>query len=363
MNTRDLLNKALYPGQKDNVRRKEYPYFDTLAITTGQLEYFFFTTAPGNIFLRNKRLPLSGSEIFLVDEISAYLSTPVNTTALINSLNELLQQSYLQISIDSRVVCKLPGMDFMQYLLTLNEDATPELLIEQVVNTKRKLPIPILINSTSSFEFKFVTTAAAATAFNGINLRLSLHGVQMDKLESFYYDDLKKNEYQMVSNTYYDTTVIPNANEQTFQLFANAAKANNLFNQTFPLSNIQTFSLQNVEILFNQPDVPIVANTIYNSRIQNNFRISVDDVLFYDSNLQDMLSVVAGFAGNITDSAAATTAYSQFLNVRQSKTFKVPLEIPAQANVVIQLTQPATSLGITGEFTVALRGVETRRVA
>ena len=173
MDTRQLMNKALYPSANDNARRKEYPLYDTQAVAAGTNEYFFFQTALGNQFARNKRLPLSGSEIYFVDGLSMYLSQTLNTVALINSLNELLQQSYLQISVDNRVVAKLPGMDFMQYTISLNEDATPEILLSANQLTVRKLPIPIMMNSTSSFEFKFVTTTAAATAFDTVNLRLS----------------------------------------------------------------------------------------------------------------------------------------------------------------------------------------------
>jgi len=362
-NTREILDATLYPGSNQNARRKEYPYYDTQAITAGVLEYFFFVTVLGNIFARNKRLPLSGSEVFMVDGISAYLETSINTPAQIDALNELLQQSYLQVSVDNRVVAKLPGLDFIQYALTLNEDATPELLSYKVETVKRMLPIPILMNSTSAFEFKFVTTAAAATAFNAIPFRLTLHGVQIDKLESFYYDDLKNAKFQQISVSYFDTVAISGAAQDTYAFFANPAKAQNLFSQTFPLSEIQTMSIQNIEVFVNQPDVPISPLTIYNSRLTNNLRISVNDVDYYNSNLQDCLSVVAGIAGNITDSAAATTAYNQFLNVRQSKTFKVPLEIPTTSNVAVNLSQPAGSLGITGEITIVMRGVETRRVA
>lgn len=363
MNYADVLNATLYPKGNQNARTKEFPYFDTATITAGTLEYFFFVTALGNIFQRNKRLPLSGSEVFMVDEISAYLNTAITTPALINSLNEMLQQSYLVVSVDNRQVLKIPGMDFIQYSLVMNEDATPERLAYKVETLRRKLPIPIFMNSTSAFEFKFVTTAAAATAFDTSLFRLVLHGVQVDKLDSFYYDALKNNKFQQISDTYYDTQVIANGNQNTFQFFATPNQAQNLFSKTFPLSQTETFQLQNLEVFINQPDVPIDPLTIYTSRLQNNLRISVNDVDYYNANLQDCLSVVAGFAGNITDSAAATTAYNQFMSVRQSKTFKAPLEFPANSNVVITLTQPAGSLGITGEITVAMRGVTTRVVA
>jgi hypothetical protein len=219
------------------------------------------------------------------------------------------------------------------------------------------------MNSTSAFEFKFVTTAAAATAFNTVPLRLVLHGTQIDKLDTFYYDNLKNNKFQEIAVSYYDTVVIPNNTQQEFQFFVTQNKAQNLFSQTFPLSAIQSFALQNIEVFVNQPDVPINPITIYNNRLTNNLRVSVDDVDYYNANLQDCLSVVAGLAGNITDSAAATTAYNMALDVRNSKTFKVPLNIPSEANVRVSITQPAGSLGITGEITLVMRGVETRRVA
>ena len=363
MNVAEVLNMNLYPRTGQNVRTKEFPLYDTQIIAAGTLEYFFYVTPLGNIFNRNKVLPLSGSEIYFVNAISMFLDTPINTVAQINSLNELMQQSYLEISINNRKLPRIPGLDFLQFLYSLNEDATPELLDIKLNQTKRMLPIPIMMNSTSSFEFKFVTTAAAAATFDTIPLRLTLEGLQFDKLDTFSYDALKNNKFEQIPVSYYDTIVIPDGNQTTFQLFANQNKAQNLFSRVFPLSDVQSMQIQNIEIFFNQPDVPIVPSTILMSRIMNNLRITVDDVDFYNANLQDCLSVVAGFAGNLTDSAAATTAYSMFMNVRQSKTFKVPLNIPANSKVNVSLTQPAASLGITGEFTVVLRGVETRLVA
>lgn len=363
MNTRDILNQYLYPNVFENVRRKDYPYYDTQVLTTGQTEYYFFVTALGNNFLRNKRLPLAGTEVYFVEEISAYVQQKISTTALANALNELFQQSYLQVSVDDRQVCKIPGLDFIQYNYgdTFSDQVVVTAVQPLVQLTTRKLPVPILLNSTSAFEFKFVTTAAAATAFNGINFRLKLSGLQLDKLDSFYYDNLKQNQFQQVPVTYYNTVVIPNTNEQTFELFANPAVAQTLFSQTFPLSDIQTMAVQNIEVFVNQPDVPIEPSTIYNSRLFNLLRVSVDDVEYYNSNLQELLSMFAGFASTLTTTPDLDVV--NFMNVRQSKTLRTPLQIPANSKVRVALTQPAASLGITGELTVCLRGVETRRVA
>ena len=158
------LNAYLYPSLHTNVRRKDFPYYDTVTVASGTTEYYFFTTELSNQFLRNKKLPIAGSEVFFIESISAYIVEPIATVALIDKLNELLQQSYLQISIDNRVVTTIPGMDFIQYNYILKENS------DQTISDKfnfqlRKLPLPIILNSNSSFEFKFVTTSAAATAF------------------------------------------------------------------------------------------------------------------------------------------------------------------------------------------------------
>jgi len=370
MNTKDLLNQFLYPNVAQDVRRKSYPYYDTLAFAAAQTEYFFFSTAIGNMFLRNKRLPLAGTEVFFITGISAYVELKVGTTAIANGLNELLQQSFLEISVDNRVQCKIPGLDFINYLYS---DTFSDQVVVTAVQPRlgghlnqdgflgRKLPLPIIMNSNSAFQFRFVTTAAAATVFDQTNIRLQLHGVQLDKLESMYWDNLKENKFQQVPVTYYDTVVIPDTNAHTFPLFADPAKNQNLWSKTFPLSDIVSMSIQNIEVYVNQPDTPIAANTIWNSRLLNVLQINIDEIDMYNSNLANMLSVFAGFAVALT--STPDTDIVNFMNARQSYTLPVPIEIPANSNVIANLSQPPTSLGITGEFTVALRGVETRRVA
>lgn len=361
MNARDILNSLLYPRAGDNARRKDYPLYDTQTIATGTTEYYFFVTPPGNQYLRNKKMPLAGSEIFFVDEISGYIGLNITTTAIMDKLNELLQQSYLLISVDGRVQCKLPGLDFIQYMIADTFTATGTAIQPRLIDKSRKLPIPIMLNSTSSFEFKLVITSSAATTFNSSLFRLSLHGLQVDKLQSYYYDNLKAALFQQVPVTYYNTVPITGAAENIYGLFNNSTIAPNLFSQVFPLSDITTFSLQNIEVFVNQPDTPIEGTTIYNSRIQNVLKINIDDVDMFNANLQEMLSVAAMFSTSLT-TTPDTTVLNTF-HIRQSKTLRVPLEIPSNSKVNVSLAQPASSLGITGEITVAFRGVETRRVA
>ena len=368
MDSLQLLNQFYYASSSANVRRSTEPLHSNQVLTTGTTEYFFFITALGNPFLRNMQMPLSGTNIFFINSIVGYLQLNITTTALTNALNELLQQSFLEISVDNRVVCKLPGLDFINYMYG---DVTSD----QVVLTRfqprlggnknsdgtlgRKLPIPIVYNSQSAFQFRFVTTAAAATAFNGINFKLALNGVRFDKLDYFNWDEVKGNLFSRVPVTYYETRAIANGNQTTYQLFNNIGVANNLISKTFPLPNTYGFSLQNMEIFFNQPDTPIEPTTIYNSRITNILRMNVNNVQFYEAVLNnDLTSVVASFGQTLTTTPNLDCVTT--FNQRVSKTFDVPLNIAPTSNVEITLEQPASSLGITGEITIALRGVETR---
>jgi hypothetical protein len=350
-----------------NSRRKQFPYFDDVTLLTGVNQYFFFVN-PVAQFLRNKQLPVTGSEVFFIEAISGYPVLNHVTTAQIDALNELLQQSFLEILVDNRLQLKIPGMDFINYMYS---DAWSD----QVVVTAnkehiggnlnsdgflgRKLPLPIILNSNSNFEFRLVTTGNAV--YNNIHFKLVLHGLQIDKLQSFEWDDLKNSQFQQINYTQYQTVVIPNANQATFPLFANPALGQNLFSGTFPLSDIETLSIQNIEVFVNQPDVPVDPATIWNSRINNELFIQIDDVIYYQGNLINMLSVLAGFGQTLT-----TTPNLDIVNIfekRNSKILDVPFDVPANAKVQMSLTQPAASVGITGEFTVALRGIKTRRVA
>ena len=361
MNSRDILNKYLYPGFDQNVRRKSFPKYDTLAIATGQTDYYFFQTALGNQYLRNTRLPLSGTEVFFINEISMVLRVNITTVALMNNFNEMMQQGFLQISVDNRVQCKLPILDFLEYSVPDFLTATGTAVLPEISLGKRKLPIPIILNSTSAFEFRLVIPTASATAFNTQTIQLVLHGLQLDKLDSFYWDNLKNNQFQQIPVTYYNTQAIANGNETVYPFFSNPAQAPGLLSQTFPLSDIQTFSLQNFEVYIGNADTPIEGTTQYFSSLQKLLRISIDDIDFYNAISQDMLSIVSMFSTTLT--TTPDTVSLNVIHVRNSKTLPVPLEFPANSKVIITLAQPASSLPVTGDITIALRGIETRRVA
>lgn len=372
MTTQQLLNKHLYPSLGENITRHQYPLYSTRAMVTGTRDYFFFDT-PVAPFTDNKQLPITGSEIFFITAISAYPVLNHVTTAQIDALNELLQRSFLEIMINNRVAAKLPGLDFINYQYAQN--ATSDQVVLTALNTKiggnkntdgflgRKISnMPLVMNSNSNFQFRLNTPGNAV--YNGVNFKLVLHGLQLDKLSTFDWNEIGsvQNQLQQIPWTMWQTVPIVNGNQTQFPILQNRATAQNLFSgDTFPLSDITMFQAQNLEVFFNQPDVPIDPATIWNSRITNELYIQIDDRVVYNGDLQNSLSLLAGFGQTLT-----TTPNLDVVNVfekRQSRILDVPIDFPANGKVLIQLTQPAASLGVTGEFTVALRGLMTRRVA
>ena len=363
-----LLNRLAYPQYGDNARRKTYPLHDTAAIATGTTEYYFFEAAVGNQFARNVRFPLPGTEIYVLKGLSAFLQQEINTTAEIDNLNELLQQCYFEIWNNNRLQCKLPLLDFLNYEIGKTYSATAVAIQTEIggnLNSDgflgRKFSVPIVFNANSSFKFKLVLTTQAATDFNGINFRLYLYGEQIDKLDNFNWDAIKDSRFQEVPYTFYETRAIADGNQTTFSLFQEGV-AYNLQSGFFPLSDIDLFSCEAMEYFVNQPDTPISPEGIYNSRIQNVLRIRIDEVDYWSSVVGTLMtSMLAGFDVALTTTPDLTV--TEQLHVRKQLVLPIPLVFPANGKVAITLEQPGSSLGITGEFTFAMRGTITRGLA
>lgn len=368
MNVKELLNRLAYPQPGDNSRRKTYPLYDTQTIATGTTEYYYFETALGNQFLRNARFPLPGTNIYVLKGLSAFLQQEINTTAEIDNLNEVLQQAYFEIWNNNRLQCKLPVLDFLNYEIGETYSATAAAVQTSIggnLNSDgflgRKFSVPIVFNANSSFKFKLVLTTQSATDFNTINLRVYLYGEQIDKLDNFDWNALKDNQFQEVPYTFYETRAIADGNQTTFTLFQEGV-AYNLQSGFFPLSDIDLFSCEAMEFFVNQPDTPISPETIYNSRIQNLLRIRIDEVDYWNSVVGTMMtSMLAGF--DVVLTTTPDTTITELMHVRKQLILPVPLVFPANGKVSVTLEQPGSSLGITGEFTLALRGKITRGLA
>ena len=72
MNTRDLLNKFMYPSAGQNIRSKSQNYFDTATIVNGTNEYNLFKNSNLDYFNRNQSFPLSGNTIFFIQSINGF---------------------------------------------------------------------------------------------------------------------------------------------------------------------------------------------------------------------------------------------------------------------------------------------------
>ena len=70
---------------------------------------------------------------FLLTGISAYPVLNHVTTAQIDALNELLQQSFLEIMINNRLAMKIPGLDFINYQYA---DAAADQVVLTALKTK-----------------------------------------------------------------------------------------------------------------------------------------------------------------------------------------------------------------------------------
>ena len=363
MDTKQILNAMAYPASGQNVRTKDFILYSVQSIASGQNNYPFFQDNLTNIFQRNIKLPQSNSNIFFIEGISMHVPTSINTEALTTSLSNILQQSYLEISINSRVILNIPGLDFIQYLLTINADATPEILFSRFNRNIRKLPYPIMVNGNANISVTWYCNTTGSTDFDGIDFRLNLHVKMFDKLQDFNYDELQNNQFQKINVSLFDTQQVTTANATTYDLFADNTKVKTLINKVFPLSDIETVSIQNIEVFIGQPTTGVTIATVFNDRIQNQLVFNLDDVNYYQSDLQNKLSVLTGIEGDLTTAGADTIAYASIQDIRQSQLLKIPLNIPSNSKVVMQLLQPASSEAVGSYITTVLRGISTRRVA
>jgi len=364
MNTRDILNAHLYPVAGQVVRRKSFTYYDQKFMQAGQDEYFFFVSDILNSLDNNKKMPLAGSEVFFITDIRMKGLQILLSESIADDYNSFFQKSYLEITIDGRQVMKIPGYELFEIEAaehTGSATATDSMSNANLYPMKRELPLPIIINSTSSFEFKFVLDESEVTT-NGF-LKLQLNGIQLDKLDSFYWDNLRNNQFQQISQSYY-YTVDTVAGANTYELFSSANIDRRFFSKTFPLSDIETMSIQNIMLVNGQAVVPTRFNFLgYEDLATMVLRISVDDVVSFEMQGYAMTNSYNCFEFLATTSGVETLAIATPLIIRKSYTLPIPLEIPANSKVRVTLEQSSFQTLSSKFITCILRGVETRRVA
>lgn len=364
LNASEFLNRLAYPQAGDNARRKVTQYEDEITITAGQNRYKFFDTALGNIFARNKRLPISGNEIFYIREISLNLQTIINTAALFTSVQQLLVSGAIQIVVNGREQIKLPLIKVLNFPYANSIGNDSEQVDSRLFKSSYAFFFPILINSSSDVQVNLLINSTAATDFDTITLRCTLHGVQFDKLDAFTVDFLGSNEFQNIDYVFYDTNSITTANESSYELFVQTSgKAETDQSKYFPLSDIERAQLNKVEIYFYGDDaVTDLYNLIYNSRGRNVLDVSVNDVQLFNGNIFPFLSVGAVFGSTFSDVTPTLTNFVNMAFNRNQKILDVPIIIPAKATQSITLTQPGSSLSVENKFIVLFDGFIKRRV-
>ncbi len=369
MNTTQLLNIAAFPSANSNVRRKISSIFDTVAITSGTTFYNPFQTAPGNIFLRNQKFPLSGQQLFWVTSVSMFLAQAINTPALYAALLPGLQSSNIELLIDSKQYFKMPLIECLSFNIQNQVGVTGSTQVYKVnpVTRNKNLIIPVFINAASNVVVNLNLDSAFATAFNSNNLLISLNGILTDALDaSLNYNPVQGNNLQDIAYTMYDTQQITTANANTFNFFSTPETNPNNYNKILPLSSTERFELQALEVFIGgNAGTTDNFNDVFNQRSTNFLNISVDDVVYHQSQLKDYLSIMTNNNnGKFGDDAspAVTTEINATQLIYQNKTLEIPVILPAQGKVSVTIQQPGSSLNQNEYITLMLKGLIKRQV-
>ncbi len=366
MNTQELLNRVAFPGVGQNIRRKYTQIFDKITVASGTTEYYPFKTT-GNVFTVNKTFPLSGNQIFGITNIALYLQQAITSATLYASLLTMLQQSYLQIDVDSRTMLKIPLLEVMSYNSISQEGASTVAPLQTILHKRTKdLIIPIVLNSNSNVSVKVVITSGTATAFDTNLINISFNGVMLDKLDTIAIDLVSGNQYSEIAWTLWESLNVDVTTQKTFNYFTTPNTAPNLFSGVLPLSSTERFEIQAIELFVGGnaggTDTPAL---VRNNRINNYLTIDVEQVNFYESNLEDILSLAGAQATTYLDNEGTTPVSTNItvIDVQYSqKLLNIPIIIPATGNVDVKLQQAGSSLNSAQYLTLLLKGKKTRQV-
>lgn len=360
-----LINKVAFPGAGSNLRRKISSLYDTVVLATGTTLYRPFTTAPGNIFLRNQAFPLSGQQIFWIKQISLFLNQSITTVTQYYGLLLGLQNSNIEIWIDSKQYFKIPLIECLSFnYASLFGNATYAHGRYNPVTRNKSLVIPVLINAASNVVVNLNVDPGFVSAFNNVNLRISLDGFLGDVLDSsFSYNPQSGQELQDIAFTLYDTQGIVTANAATYNFFS-AAEANiNNYSRILPLSATERFEVQNLEVVIGGNNgLADAFDLTLNQRGTNVLTISVDDVQLHQSQIKSYLSILTSESETFSDAGGVLTNLSSNNLLYQSKTLETPVIIPAQGKVSITIQQPDASLNINRYITLLMKGLIKRQV-
>ena len=119
-------------------------------------------------------------------------------------------------------------------------------------------------------------------------MRVEFIGLQYDKLTDFWWNQIKSASLQELSYTIYEVQSITSANATTYPLCVNANQSKNNFSLSFPLSDIDTFQVEAIEILFN---INSDLQTIFDDKKTNYLTVILNSVEIMKTDLSSMVSL------------------------------------------------------------------------
>jgi hypothetical protein len=352
-------------GSGFNIRGKYTPYYDTLTLASGTLNYSAFQTAVTDGLDRNKKFPLSGSEIFYIMALSVELpNVLINTTTLYEGLISLMQGAYLQIKVNAKERARIPLFECLSFIGSSTIGTSGQFInvdIEKVMRA-RKLVQPILINKSTSISVNIVMETTAATNFNTKLLKVTFYGKQSDVLNPAYnYNPVQGNNFEALDYCLFSTVSISTANQFEFSLLNDDTLADTRKSSVLlPLPDNNQFQAQRMWILFTGKDSDTTESLdlIYANRSRNYLKIISNSVTYLESSLSEMINIVTAYPNTFNDNAGTPVATNAVLlqTLFQYKLLETPIVFPPTGNVKVSLLQPGSSLNNGRLLTIGIDG-------
>ena len=353
MNVADFLNRNAYPQPGQNARAKYVNKASEVTVAAATQEYNPFTAVPASLFAANLVLPFSGDNVFFLDKLQVLTNAP-DPDLSDGAVFDAFMQSFLEITVNDRQLYKTSLISILSFGWQNVGVTAAQIDYSGMWKACKRFINPIIINATSNVKFRLHLNTAAATALDTYALRVVISGFQFDKLQQFEYNELQGNMFQRIDFDMYDmVTAVAAAN--TYNFFSTAAKSEELFSKILPLSEQEAFQVESIQVII--PDVSTDAPdlNLWYPRKTNRLNVKINDVVFYDSYIQDALSYFADY----------TTAAEDNVLMQQSEdVLKTPIMIPANSNNSVTLAQPASTVPAVGKhIMLRFQGELSRRVA
>lgn len=353
LNPLEQLQGFGLPAVLQNARKKPANYYDTITMATGTTEYFLFNNPVISLPIRNKQFPISGNEIFIINSVKASLGQLLPAISATN--NELFTRAYFELSVNDKQVLKVPLCEILSFQSAVATAGHEPFFFER----DKKLRFPIIINSMASVKVRIAMTSNAVV--NSNTIKIELGGIKIDKLSQLNIDFTTSKLFERLNYTIYDTVANSNPTvTKTLDMFADTSKSNGDWNKSFPLSNYEVFSIENIELFFpilsggDSSTVPPIINLLRNSA----FRLVVEDNEIMNFASSEIITPL--IYTNTTTSAFSVTPNTKS---KFGFTLPEPIEIGTNSRVKVQFDYQGLAAGtVCPYFTAMLKGTLQRKL-